>query len=138
MHFSKASYIQLLASWVFLISGCAEKAKPENSYEQDEAKYTLDGQAVFQQACASCHNPMKDATGPALNSRLISNRTDEWLFQLINDRTNLSKDSLYWARVKRFEGNECAPPALSKQKFKSLISYLRSGISCNLKSPQSK
>lgn len=129
MDFSKTSYVLLLVSFAFLFSGCAEKSKPE---KRNESKHILDGQAVFQQACASCHNPIKDATGPALNSRLISNRTDKWLFQLINDRKNLSKDSLYRERVKRFDGNECAPPPLDQIKFDALINYLRSGISCTL------
>jgi cytochrome c2 len=44
-----------------------------------------DGKALFQANCAACHNPIKDATGPALKG--VSGRVPnkEWLYKWIKN-----------------------------------------------------
>lgn len=44
-----------------------------------------DGKALFQANCAACHNPLKDATGPALQG--ISGRapSKEWIYSWIKN-----------------------------------------------------
>lgn len=84
----------------------------------------MEGKLLFQENCASCHNPMKEATGPALNKQLIQDRSDDWIFTLILDQKHLQKDSTYNARVKAF-GFSCPQIPVSKVKLKALISYIR-------------
>src|SRR5690606_11891829 len=38
-----------------------------------------DGKAIFQSNCASCHHPLKDATGPALKGADKKAPSKEWL-----------------------------------------------------------
>jgi len=42
----------------------------------------VDGKAIFQSNCASCHNPVKDATGPAL-ADINSFRSQEWICRFL-------------------------------------------------------
>lgn len=114
---------------IFLLGGC-------NSRTGNNSKYTIaggstyadrerkEGKAIFQEACASCHNTMRDGTGPALNKQLIQNRSDHWILTLITDQERLQKDSAYKARVKAY-GFSCPKIPISKEKLQALVSYIR-------------
>ncbi len=44
-----------------------------------------DGKALFQANCASCHNPIKNATGPALQGATGRVPSKEWLYKWIHN-----------------------------------------------------
>ena len=44
-----------------------------------------DGKALFQSNCASCHNPLKDATGPALKGADARVPSKEWLYDWVHN-----------------------------------------------------
>lgn len=44
-----------------------------------------DGKALFQANCASCHNPLKDATGPALQGMDERVPSKEWLYKWVHN-----------------------------------------------------
>src|SRR5690606_23885209 len=43
-----------------------------------------DGKAIFQSNCASCHHPLKDATGPALKVVASKVHSQEWLVKWVH------------------------------------------------------
>jgi len=48
-----------------------------------------DGKALFQSNCASCHNPLKDATGPALKNIDKTFPNKEWGYKWIHNSSAL-------------------------------------------------
>ena len=44
-----------------------------------------DGKALFMSNCASCHNPLKDATGPALKNMDKSFPNKEWGYKWVHN-----------------------------------------------------
>lgn len=47
--------------------------------------YAQDGKALFQANCATCHNPIKDATGPALQGKSATWPTKEWVYDWVHN-----------------------------------------------------
>lgn len=45
---------------------------------------TLDGKALFMANCASCHHPIKDATGPPLHD-ITAYRSPDWIYNFLTD-----------------------------------------------------
>lgn len=114
---------------IFLLASCGSPTGNNSKYTIAESSTSTDperteGKALFQENCASCHNPMKDATGPALNRQLIQDRSDDWIFNLITDQKHLQKDSAYNARVKAF-GSSCPQVPISREQLKALVSRIR-------------
>lgn len=114
---------------IFLLTACNSRTGNNSKYtiaggNTYEDKEREDGNAIFQQSCASCHNTIKDATGPALNKQLIHDRSDLWILTLITDQKRLQKDSAYKARVKAY-GFSCPQIPISKEKLQALIAYIR-------------
>lgn len=62
---------------------------------------------TFMSHCASCHSMYKDATGPALNINLLSQRKDEWILQFLINRKHVKVDDLMRKNIKKFENNNC-------------------------------
>ncbi|MCC6185903.1 MAG: c-type cytochrome [Chitinophagaceae bacterium] len=48
-----------------------------------------DGQAIFKSNCAACHNPLKDATGPALQGIDTRVPSKEWLYKWVKNSASL-------------------------------------------------
>ncbi|HPI54343.1 MAG TPA: c-type cytochrome [Chitinophagaceae bacterium] len=48
-----------------------------------------DGKALFQSNCAACHNPLKDATGPALKDVDKRVPSKEWLYKWVHNSASL-------------------------------------------------
>lgn len=48
-----------------------------------------DGQAIFKSNCAACHNPLKDATGPALQGMDTRVPSKEWLYKWVKNSASL-------------------------------------------------
>lgn len=86
-----------------------------------------DGKALFQSNCASCHHPIKDATGPALKG--VSGRvpSKEWLHDWIhNSAAVIASGDKYGNEVyKKWGMTAMTPfPALSNEEIDAIINYV--------------
>ncbi len=86
-----------------------------------------DGKALFQANCASCHNPYKDLTGPALNG--VSARTPgkEWLYKWIHNSAALKATGDKYANEISAKWNNVAMtafPNLSTEEIDAIIAYV--------------
>ncbi len=83
----------------------------------------VDGKALFQSNCASCHNPVKDATGPALRS-IITVRSPDWIYKFLTDTTFLPIDDRA-RRLKSEYGSKCMKfPNLTPNDVEALLNYV--------------
>lgn len=86
-----------------------------------------DGKALFQANCASCHHPVKDATGPALQG--VSGRvpSKEWLYEWIhNSAAVIASGDKYGNNVYKEWGMTAmtAFPSLSNEEIDAVIDYV--------------
>lgn len=83
------------------------------------------GANIFQSYCANCHNPIREATGPPLNSELLAQRTEEWLMLFFFEREKVTNDTLLLRRVQKYDGRHCyIQPELTRTQLKGLIDYI--------------
>src|SRR5690606_15186587 len=69
--------IQFFAALIFILSASTDvQAAP-------------DGKALFQSNCAQCHNPWKDATGPALQGVSARVPSREWIYDWVHNSAKL-------------------------------------------------
>ncbi|MCD6011993.1 MAG: cytochrome c [Flavipsychrobacter sp.] len=81
-----------------------------------------DGKAVFQNNCASCHNPLKDATGPAL-ADIISFRSKEWVCKFLTEPKFIPNDKRAINLRKQY-GLSCMKfPQLSCEEINAVLGY---------------
>lgn len=76
--------------------GCGNVTPPAPLPDEDTAAETL-----FQQACASCHNPIKDATGPAL-AGILDGRREGFLYRFLVKRKAIRNDKLVRKRIAQY------------------------------------
>jgi mono/diheme cytochrome c family protein len=86
-----------------------------------------DGKALFSTNCASCHNPYKDATGPALNG--VSGRvpSKEWLYKWIhNSSAVIATGDKYANDLYNKWGKQVMTqfPQLSTEEIDAIIAYV--------------
>ncbi len=86
-----------------------------------------DGKALFQANCASCHNPYKDLTGPALNGVSARVPSKEWLYKWIHNSAALKASGDKYANEISAKWNNVAMtafPTLSTEEIDAIISYV--------------
>src|SRR5690606_36967452 len=86
-----------------------------------------DGKALFQSNCASCHNPFKDATGPALQGVSARVPSKEWLHDWIhNSAAVIASGDKYGNEVyKKWGMTAMTPfPNLSTEEIDAIINYV--------------
>lgn len=86
-----------------------------------------DGKALFQSNCASCHNPLKDATGPALQGITGRVPSKEWLYDWIhNSGAVIASGDKYGNEIyKKWGMTAMTPfPALSNEEIDAIITYV--------------
>ncbi len=86
-----------------------------------------DGKALFMSNCASCHNPLKDATGPALKDIDKSFPSKQWGYDWIHNSAKLiaagDKDAL--AIFNKFNKTAMTPfPQLSTEEIDAILKYV--------------
>src|SRR5690606_33356589 len=86
-----------------------------------------DGKALFQSNCASCHHPVKDATGPALQG--VSGRVPnkQWLYDWIHNSASViaSGDKYGNAIYKEWGMTAMTPfPGLSNEDIDAIMGYV--------------
>lgn len=88
-----------------------------------------DGKALFQTNCASCHNPLKDATGPALKGVDGRVPSKEWLYDWIhNPAGKIASGDAYANKIYNDWGKTqmTAFPQLANEEIDAIITYVNS------------
>ncbi|HTO15072.1 MAG TPA: c-type cytochrome [Edaphocola sp.] len=86
-----------------------------------------DGKALFQANCAACHNPTKDATGPALKDVDKNVPSKEWLYKWIHNSSGLvlSGDKAAVAVFEKWNKIPMPPfPNLSEEDIDAIFTYV--------------
>src|SRR4051812_45421800 len=85
------------------------------------------GKAFFQSNCASCHNPLKDATGPALKNIDKTLPSKDWLHDWVHNSSKLiaSGDKAANDIYNKFGKTQMtAFPQLSNEEIDAIIGYV--------------
>ncbi len=85
-----------------------------------------DGKALFQANCAACHNPIKDATGPALKGVSARVPNKEWLYKWIKNSASVIGSGDKYANEIYAKWNKIpmtAFPSLSNEDIDAIIKY---------------
>jgi mono/diheme cytochrome c family protein len=102
------------------ISGCGTA----NPYKTDHENVT--GHSLFNQNCASCHHPLKDITGPALQG-LDKRFPMDLLYEYIQYPQKAVKKNKYLSDLeKKYDMKHIAFPSLSKAEIDSIVDYSNS------------
>ncbi len=86
-----------------------------------------DGKAIFQSNCAACHNPIKDATGPALQGVDKRAPSKEWIYKWIHNSSAVIASGDKYANDlynKWGKTNMTAFPNLSTEEIDAVIKYV--------------
>ncbi len=86
-----------------------------------------DGKALFQANCASCHNPLKDATGPALQNIDKTFPTHDWVYGWVHNSSAVIASGDKYANdvYNKFNKTQMtAFPQLSKDDINAILSYV--------------
>jgi cytochrome c551/c552 len=75
-----------------------------------------DGKALFMSNCASCHNPVKDATGPALQNIDKTFPTKDWVYDWVHNSAKVIASGDKTAMT--------AFPQLQKEEIDAILSYV--------------
>jgi mono/diheme cytochrome c family protein len=93
------------------------------------AQAQIDGKAIFQANCASCHNPLKDATGPALKGVDGRVPSKEWIYEWVhNPAAKIASGDKYandlynkWNKTQM-----TAFPNLKTEEIDAVVAYVNS------------
>lgn len=88
-----------------------------------------DGQAIFKANCASCHNPLKDATGPALQGVDGRVPSKEWLYKWVHNSSSVIASGDKYANdlyAKWSKTAMTAFPNLSNEEIDAVVTYVNS------------
>lgn len=88
-----------------------------------------DGKALFQSNCASCHNPLKDATGPALKGVDGRVPSKEWLYKWVHNPPGMIASGDKYANdiFNKWGGVQMTPfPQLKNEEIDAIVAYVNS------------
>jgi mono/diheme cytochrome c family protein len=88
-----------------------------------------DGQALFKSNCASCHNPLKDATGPALQGVDKRVPSKEWLYKWVHNSSSVIASGDKYANELYNKWQKTAMtafPNLSNEDIDAIVTYVNS------------
>jgi mono/diheme cytochrome c family protein len=88
-----------------------------------------DGKALFQANCASCHNPLKDATGPALQGVDKRVPSKEWLHNWVHNSASVIASGDKYANEIYNKWNKTAMtafPNLTTQEIDAIVTFVNS------------
>lgn len=88
-----------------------------------------DGKALFQANCASCHNPLKDATGPALKGLDTRVPSKEWVYKWVHNSASLIASGDKYANDIFAKWNKIPMtgfPSLSTEEIDAIVTYVDS------------
>jgi predicted CXXCH cytochrome family protein len=88
-----------------------------------------DGKALFQANCASCHSPLKESTGPALQGADKRVPSKEWLYNWVHNSSAVIASGDKYANDLYARYNKTAMtafPNLTTQEIDAIITYVNS------------
>ncbi|HTN16319.1 MAG TPA: c-type cytochrome [Chitinophagaceae bacterium] len=88
-----------------------------------------DGQAIFKSNCASCHNPLKDATGPALQGADKRVPSKEWLHKWVKNSASVIASGDKYANDLYNKWGKTAMtafPNMSDEEIDAVFTYVNS------------
>lgn len=94
---------------------------------QLSVKAAPDGQAIFKSNCASCHNPLKDATGPALQDADKRVPSKEWLYKWVKNSASVIASGDKYANDLYNQWGKTAMtafPNLSNEEIDAVFTYV--------------
>lgn len=114
-------HIRILTVFLFTTL-CALFAAPHAASAQE-----IDGKTLFQTNCASCHHPLKDGTGPALQG--VGNRvpSQEWLYKWVkNSGAVIASGDAYANKIYNDWGKTAmtAFQSLKNEEIDAIIQYV--------------
>lgn len=86
-----------------------------------------DGKALFQSNCAACHNPLKDATGPALKDVDKRVPSKEWLYKWVKNSASVIASGDKYAVDLFNKWNKTAMtafPSLTNEEIDAIVTYV--------------
>ena len=100
-------------------------ATTDNEAKVIPSRNHADGKALFMANCASCHNPLKDATGPALQGALQRwNNDTARLHAYVRNPSKLAQTDEYAkALQQKWNINMTAFPDLTNDQIDAIFQY---------------
>jgi len=92
-----------------------------------QSTFAQDGKALFQSNCASCHNPVKESTGPALKGKSAEVPSKEWLHNWVHNSGSVIASGDKYANEIYNKYNKMAMPPfpnLSVEDIDAIIKYV--------------
>ncbi len=89
----------------------------------------IDGKAIFAANCASCHNPLKDATGPALQGVDKRVPSMEWIHNWVHNNAAVRGSGDKYANEIYIKWNKTAMtafPQLTNEEIDAVVGYVNS------------
>ncbi len=96
-------------------------------FSAQQAIAAPDGKALFQANCATCHNPLKDATGPALQGARNNWPSPEWVYDWVHNPSGMiaSGDKHANELFNKYKPTVMtAFPALAKEDIDAIFKYV--------------
>ncbi len=84
------------------------------------------GKELFRANCASCHNPLKDMTGPALKGLMSRVPDKEWIYDFVHNSAKMIAEGDKYANelyIKWGKTSMTPFPSLSNADIDSIIAY---------------
>jgi cytochrome c551/c552 len=130
MSYKKWAVIAALASIVAISCNDAVKNEEQAKFpESNNAPSAPDARAIFAANCASCHNPVKDATGPAMRGALARwNNDSTRIKSFIRNSSKMIADGDPYAVKLYDQWNKAAMysfPSLTDAELNSLLGLMK-------------
>ena len=115
---------------IIFIGSCVYSQDPE-IIEEENQEEVLDGEKLFKQNCASCHNPVKNSTGPKLQGakqKWIDAGEGELIYEWVKNPAALknSNKSTMANKIWDFDPTAMTPQNLSKAEADAVFKYVDS------------
>lgn len=122
------SGITFLLIPLFHLLSCNTDQAPTTTSDSKNMKYIRAYQAYIN-TCASCHNPIKSATGPALSDVLINSRSEEWLYTFLTNSVAIKNDDGLIKRQQEYAPIHCiildTTTTAQQEEIRMIITYLK-------------